>query len=298
MPNPVLLNNSYAGQLAGEIVAKALLSNVSTQYVTMKPNVPYKSVVRKIEDTVTFAAGTCDFTPTGTINLSERVLTLEEFQVQREICKRELFADWSTADVMSGRVSTQIQDAIIERLVGGIAAANETVMWNGVNGTAGQYDGFLTLIKAGGSGAVSAGSGALDSTNIIATIWDIINTAPAAVKGAAEKPALYMGQAAWEAYMQAQIAAGNGWYLTGGPEVSKRFVGMYEIYVCPGMAANNIVFSQKSNLMLGTWIENQMNEVFILDMQNLDGSQNVRYGARFYLGAQIAVAEDITFWGA
>jgi hypothetical protein len=50
--------------------------------------------------------------------------------------------------------------------------------------------------------------------------------------------------------------------------------------------------------MLGTWQENQMNEVFILDMQNLDGSQNVRYGARFYLGAQIAVAEDITFWGA
>jgi len=298
MPNPVLLNNTYSGQLAGEIVAKALLSNVSTQYVTMKPNVPYKSVVRKIDDTVTFAAGTCDFTPTGTINLSERVLTLEEFQVQREICKRELFTDWSTADVMSGRVSTQIQDAIIERLVNGIAAANESVMWNGVNATAGQYDGFLTLIKAGGSGAVSAGSGALDATNIIATIWDIINTANSAVKGAAEKPALYMGQAAWEAYMQAQIAAGNGWYLTGGPEVSKRFVGMYEIYVCPGMAANNIVFSQKSNLMLGTWQENQMNEIFILDMQNLDGSQNVRYGARFYLGAQIAVAEDITYWGA
>ena len=297
MPNPVL-TTTYAGQLAGEIVAKALLSNVSAQYVTMKPNVPYKSVVRKINDDVTFAAGTCDFTPTGTITLTERILTLEEFQVQREICKKEFFIDWSTADVMSGRVNAQIQDAIVERLVNGIAARNETIMWSGVNATAGQYDGFETLIKAGGSGAVSAGSGALDSTNIIATIWDIINTAPAAVKGAAEKPALYMGQAAWEAYMQAQIAAGNGWYLTGGPEVSKRFVGMYEIYVCPGMTANNIIFAQPSNLMLGTWQENQMNEVFILDMQNLDGSQNVRYGARFYLGAQIAVAEDITYWGA
>jgi hypothetical protein len=170
-------------------------------------------------------------------------------------------------------------------------------MWSGVNATAGEYDGFETIIKAA-PGTVSAGSGALTSANIIATIWDVINTAPSAVKGAAEKPALYMGQAAWEAYMQAQIADGNGWYLTGGPEVSKRFVGMYEIYVCPGMTANNIIFSQPSNLMLGTWQENQMNEVFILDMQNLDGSQNVRYGARFYLGAQIAVAEDITFWGA
>jgi len=298
MPTTTSLTTTYAGELAGEIVAKALLSNVSTQYVTMKPNVPYKSVVRKIDDTVTFAAGTCDFTPTGTITLTERILTLEEFQVQRQICKKDFFIDWTTADVMSGRVNTQIQDAIIGRLVGGIAAANETIMWSGVNATAGQYDGFETLIKAGGSGAVSAGSGALSDTNIIATIWDVINTAPAAVKGAAEKPAIYMGQAAWEAYMQAQIAAGNGWYLTGGPEVSKRFVGMYEIYVCPGMTANNIIFSQPSNLMLGTWQENQMNEVFILDMQNVDGSQNVRYGARFYLGAQIAVGEDITYWGA
>ena len=298
MPTTTSLTTTYAGELAGEIVAKALLSNVSTQYVTMKPNVPYKSVVRKIDDTVTFAAGTCDFTPTGTITLTERILTLEEFQVQRQICKKDFFIDWTTADVMSGRVNTQIQDAIIGRLVGGIAAANETIMWSGVNATAGQYDGFETLIKAGGSGAVSAGSGALSDSNIIATIWDVINTAPAAVKGAAEKPAIYMGQAAWEAYMQAQIAAGNGWYLTGGPEVSRRFVGMYEIYVCPGMTANNIIFSQPSNLMLGTWQENQMNEVFILDMQNLDGSQNVRYGARFYLGAQIAVGEDITYWGA
>jgi len=298
MPTTTSLTTTYAGELAGEIVAKALLSNVSAQYVTMKPNVPYKSVVRKIDDTVTFAAGTCDFTPTGTITLTERILTLEEFQVQRQICKKDFFIDWTTADVMSGRVNTQIQDAIIGRLVGGIAAANETIMWSGVNATAGQYDGFETLIKAGGSGAVSAGSGALSDTNIIATIWDVINTAPAAVKGAAEKPAIYMGQAAWESYMQAQIAAGNGWYLTGGPEVSRRFVGMYEIYVCPGMTANNIIFAQPSNLMLGTWQENQMNEVFILDMQNLDGSQNVRYGARFYLGAQIAVAEDITYWGA
>jgi hypothetical protein len=298
MPTTTSLTTTYAGELAGEIVAKALLSNVSAQYVTMKPNVPYKSVVRKIDDTVTFAAGTCDFTPTGTITLTERILTLEEFQVQRQICKKDFFIDWTTADVMSGRVNTQIQDAIIGRLVGGIAAANETIMWSGVNATAGQYDGFETLIKAGGSGAVSAGSGALSDSNIIATIWDVINTAPAAVKGAAEKPAIYMGQAAWEAYMQAQIAAGNGWYLTGGPEVSRRFVGMYEIYVCPGMTANNIIFAQPSNLMLGTWQENQMNEVFILDMQNLDGSQNVRYGARFYIGAQIAVAEDITYWGA
>lgn len=296
MATTTSLTTTYAGELAGEIVKKALLSNVSTGYVTLKPNVPYKSVMRKINDDVTFAAGTCDFTPTGTITLTERILTLEEFQVQRQICKKDFFTDWSTADVMSGRVNTQIQDAIIERLVSGIGAKNEVVMWSGVNATAGEYDGFETLITAGGSGAVSAGTGALTAANILTNIWDVINTASTAVKGASEKPCLYMGQAAWEAYVQAQIDGGNGWYATAGPEVTKRFVGMYEIRVCPGMSANTIIFAQPSNLILGTWQENQMNEVFILDMQNLDGSQNVRYGARFYLGAQIAVGEDITYW--
>jgi hypothetical protein len=295
MPTTTSLTTTYAGELAGEICAKALMSNVSTQYVTFKPNVPYKSVVRKIDDTVSFAAGTCDFTPTGTITLTERILTLEEFQVQRQICKKDFFTDWSTADVMSGRVSTQIQDAIVERLVSGIAANNEKIMWSGVNATAGQYDGFETLIAA--SAATSVGSGTLDDTTIIGAIWDLIDGQSTGVKGAAEKPTIYMGQVAWEAYMKAQIADGNGWYQTAGPEVQKRFVGMYEIAVCPGMSDNFLIFSQKSNLMLGTWQENQMNEVFILDMQNLDGSQNVRYGARFYLGAQICVAEDIVYWG-
>ena len=295
MPTTLSLTTTYAGELAGEICKKALVSNVSTQYVTMKPNVPYKSVARKINDDVTFAAGTCDFTPTGTITLTERVLTLEEFQVQRQICKKDFFTDWSAADVMSGRVNTQIQDAIIERLVSGIAAKNETVMWQGVNATAGEYDGFQTLIAASAATHTTA-AGAIDETNVIDIIWAVIADATNGVKSAAEKPRLYFNQKTWEYYMQAQIAAGNGWYLTGGPEVSKRFVGMYEIAVCPGMSDDFIVFAQPSNLMLGTWQENQMNEVFILDMQNLDGSQNVRYGARFYLGAQICVAEDIVYY--
>ncbi len=260
MPTSLSLTTTYAGELAGEICRKALVSNVSAGYVTMKPNVPYKSVARKIEDTVTFAAGTCDFTPTGTITLTERILTLEEFQVQRQICKKDFFTDWSAADVMSGRVNTQIQDAIVERLVSGIAANNETVMWSGVNATTGQYDGFETLIAA--SAAPSAGTGTLDDTTIIGAIWSLISTASNGVKGAAEKPTIYMGQVAWEAYMQAQIAAGNGWYLTGGPEVNKRFVGMYEIAVCPGMSDDVLIFSQKSNLMLGTWQE----MTFILQM--------------------------------
>jgi len=299
MPTTFNLTTTYAGELAGEIVRKALLQNTSMQYVNLRENIPYKSVARKIDDTVTFAAGTCDFTPVGTITLTERILTLEEFQVQRQICKKDFFGDWSSADVMSGRVNTQIQDAIVERLVNGIAANLETVMWTGANATAGQFDGFNTLIDANAGSDINFVTSpvALTSSNILEKIWALIAKCPTAVKGAAEKPMIYMNNTTFELYMQAQISAGNGWYATAGPEVGRRFVGMYEIAVCPGMPNNTMYMVQKSNLHLGTWLTNDMNEVSIVDMTPMDGSQNVRYGARFYLGAQIAVTSDVAAYG-
>jgi hypothetical protein len=299
MATTLSLTTTYAGELAGEIVKKALLQNSSMQYVNLRENVPYKSVARKIDDTVTFAAGTCDFTPTGTVTLTERILTLEEFQVQRQICKKDFFGDWSSADVMSGKVNTQIQDAIVERLVNGIAANLESVMWTGVNATTGQFDGFNTIIDTNAGSDINfvASPVALTSGNILDKIWALIAKCPTAVKGSAEKPMIYMNQTTFELYMQAQIAAGNGWYATAGPEISKKFVGLYEIAVCPGMPANTMYMVQKSNLHLGTWLSNDLNDVSIIDMTPLDGSQNVRYGARFYLGAQIAVTADVAAYG-
>lgn len=299
MATTLSLTTTYAGELAGEIVRKALLQNSSMQYVNLRENIPYKSVARKIDDTVTFAAGTCDFTPTGTVTLTERILTLEEFQVQRQICKKDFFGDWSSADVMSGKVNTQIQDAIVERLVNGIAANLESVMWTGVNATTGQFDGFNTIIDTNSGSDINFVTSpvALTSSNILDKIWALIAKCPTAVKGAAEKPLIYMNNTTFELYMQAQIAAGNGWYATAGPEVSKKFVGLYEIAVCPGMPNNTMYMIQKSNLHLGTWLTNDMNDVSIIDMTPIDGSQNVRYGARFYLGAQIAVTADVAAYG-
>jgi len=74
-------------------------------------------------------------------------------------------------------------------------------------------------------------------------------------------------------------------------------MGLYDIAVCPGIAANTMYAARKSNLWFGTWLESDMNEVQILDMANLDASQNVRYSARFYAGAQIGLTSEIAAYG-
>lgn len=299
MATTTSLTTTYAGELAGEVLRPALIQFESAKHITVKPNIPYKSVVRKITDSISFAAGTCDFTPTGTVTLTERILTLEEFQVQRQMCKKDFFTDWSAKDVMSGRLNAEIQAAILANMTEGIAAKMETVVWQGVNGTTGEFDGLGTLIDANAGSDINfvASPATLTASNILDKIWLLIAKIPTAVKASTEKPKIYMNYKTWDLYMQAQVAAGNGWYATAGPDVPKMFMGTYEIAVCPGIADNTMYAAQKSNLWFGTWLESDMNSVQILDMENLEASQNVRFSARFYAGAQIGNTSEIAAYG-
>jgi hypothetical protein len=71
-----------------------------------------------------------------------------------------------------------------------------------------------------------------------------------------------------------------------------------EIVTCPGMSNDTIVAAQKSNLFFGTGLLSDHNEVRVLDMANLDGSQNYRVIMRYTSGVQFGIGQDIVYFGA
>lgn len=296
MPTTTSLTTTYAGALAGEVLRPAFLANESMQYLTIKENIDYKQVVRRLVDDISFAAGTCDFTPTGTVTLTERILTLEQFQVQRQLCKKDFLVDWTAKDAQNGTLNADIADAIINNMLAGIAQKNETVLWQGVNATAGEYDGFITLFAADAAVIDVATPVAITTANVISKIQELIDAAPERVKRATEKPLIYMGQDVWEKFIFANAAAGNGWYTYAGPEVTATFMGLYAIAVCPGMPANTMVLAQKSNLWFGTNLLNDWNQVALLDMADKDLSDNVRFSAKFLAGIQYGFGDEITMY--
>lgn len=296
MPTTTSLTTTYAGALAGEVLRPAFLANESMQYLTIKENIDYKQVVRRLVDDISFAAGTCDFTPTGTVTLTERILTLEQFQVQRQLCKKDFLVDWTAKDAQNGTLNAEIADAIINNMLAGIAQKNETVLWQGVNATVGEYDGFITLFSADAAVIDVASPVAITTANVISKIQELIDAAPDRVKRATEKPLIYMGQDVWEKFIFANAAAGNGWYTYAGPEVTATFMGLYAIAVCPGMPANTMVLAQKSNLWFGTNLLNDWNQVALLDMADKDLSDNVRFSAKFLAGIQYGFGDEITMY--
>lgn len=297
MPTTTSLTTTYAGKYAGEYIRKAFYANTTLQHISVKDNVDYKWVIKKLVDDISFAAPNCDFTPTGTVTITERLLTLEKFEVARQLCKKDFLADWAANDAQNGRLEPALVDAIIDNMLAGIAQKNEYLIWQGVTGNTGEYDGLITKIDADATVNFVSSPEAITSSNVLAKLTLLIAALPTAVKGQTEKPKIYMGQDVWEHYISAQQAAGNGWYITAGPEVPKLYMGMYEIAVCPGMPANTMIFAQPSNLWFGTNLMLDWNKISVLDMFEHDLSDNVRFKAQFFADVNYGFGDEIAAYG-
>jgi len=58
-----------------------------------------------------------------------------------------------------------------------------------------------------------------------------------------------------------------------------------------------MICTYKENLYFGTGLLSDHNEVKLIDMADIDGSQNVRIVMRFTAGVQYSVVEDIVTYG-
>ena len=293
-PNPI--NSTFAGAVAGGYIRAAFLSNESLAAVTFKENIDYKQVVRKLVDNITFEAPTCDFTPLGTVALSERILTLEKFQIHRQLCKNDFLKDWEARSEQNGEIHASLTDAIIANVLAGMAARNEVVIWQGVNANVGEYAGFETLFLADGTVLDVSAPEAITSANVIEEMGRLVLTLPTRVRRATEKPIIAVSSNVAEAYRTAILGLGGGFYLYQGESVVMNWQGQYDVIECPGMSDDTMAFYQKSNLWFGTNVLDQWNNVAVLDMYQYDLSNNVRFAASFFAGVQYGFGDEIAFY--
>jgi hypothetical protein len=296
MATTTSLTTTYAGREAAGYIRAAFLSNESLAAVTFKENIEYKQVVRKLVDSITFANATCDFTPTGTVTLTERILTLEKFQVHRQLCKKDFLVDWEAKSEQDGFLHASLTDALIANVLAGVAANNERLIWQGVNATAGEYAGFETLFLADAAVLDVSSPEAITSTNVIEEMGKLVLTLPTRVRRATEKPVIAVSSNVAEAYRSAILGLGGGYYLYQGESVVMNWQGQYDVIECPGMSDDTMAFYQKSNLWFGTNLLDQWNNVAVLDMYQYDLSDNVRFAASFFAGVQYGFGDEIAFY--
>jgi len=306
------ITTSYSGQFAGEYIAAALLSasTIDDGGLTVKANIAFKEVIKKLATGSLVSPASCDFVPNSSVTLTERIIQPLELQVNLQLCKYDFVNDWESQQMGFGlgqSLPPKFSDFMIAHVASEVAQNTEFCIWQGDTAAASNnsFDGFEKLIAASAAaGDIPAGqqvaAGVLSAANIIAELSKVVDAIPAALYGK-EDLFLYIGSAAAKFYVQALGGfAANGLGANGVSNMGTQWwnngsltVNGVKIFVSPGLSANKMYAAQRSNLYFGTGLLNDTNSIKVLDMQDLDASNNVRMVMRFTSAVQFGIASDI-----
>jgi len=311
MATTTSITTTYAGEFKDKIIAAALLSSPTIENggIEIKPNIKYKEVIKRLSTDDILKDATCDFDATSTVTLTERILQPEEFQVNLQLCKKDFHSDWLSAQ--QGFSSFDVlpktfADFLVAHVAAKVAAKNETNIWSGVNANAGEFAGFTALLAADAAlpAAQEVAGTTVTAANVVAEMGKIVDAIPATLY-TNENLYIYVSQNIARAYVRAlggfgasglgangTNAQGTQWYNNG----SLSFDGV-KIFVANGLAANRAIATTKDNLYFGTSLLSDMTEVKVIDLADIDGSQNVRVVMRMSAGVQYGIVQDIVTYG-
>lgn len=288
-------------------IAAALLSGTTLDkgLIEIKPNVKFKEVIKKVatDDIVKNAA--CDFDPTSTLTLTERILQPEEFQVNLQLCKKDFRSDWEAVQMgysVYDNLPPSFTDFLLAHVAEKVAQRIETNIWAGANATAGQFDGFTALFAADGD-VVDVTGTTVTAANVIEEMGKVVDAIPSALYGK-EDLTIYVSQKVAKAYVRALGGFGaSGLGAAGVDQKGTMWYGDQPLYfdgirvaMVNGMPSDDMVAAQSSNLYFGTGLLSDSNEVKVLDMGDLDGSQNVRVIMRFTAGIQYGFGSEVVYY--
>lgn len=298
------VTSTYAGEFAGKYLGAALLSGntLSQNAITIKQNIQYKEVVKVLALGDLTADASCDFTPISTVDLTERILEPKRLQVNLVLCKQDYVQDWEAMQMGFGLAETlppSFSDFMISRVAAKVGQATEIDIWRGTTAS-GHFEGFVPLMTADAT-VIDVAAGTVSAANVIDELGKIVDAIPSELYGN-EDLYIYISQNIARAYIRALGGFGNvganginnqGTTWFNGQSLA--FDGV-KLFVANGLADNTAVAGEKGNLWFGTGLLNDQNEVKVLDMADLDGSQNVRVILRYSAGVQYGIGSDLVLY--
>ena len=311
MATTTSITTTYAGEKKAGYISAALLSSNTIEKggIKVEPNIKFRQTLKfgAVSDDL-IANGGCDFDATSTITLTEKTIEPKEFQVNLQLCKKDYRSDWDAISMgysAHDNIPPSFQDFLLAEVVGKVAEKNERNIWQGDDSNAGEYDGLLTLLALDADlpAANEVTGTTVDASNVIAELGKVVDAIPEQLYGK-DDFFIRISQNVHRAYVRALGGFGangqgaNGYQGQGNNQsLSDLVFDGVKLMVCNGLPSNTMIAAQTDNLVFGTGILNDMTEVKVIDMADIDGSQNVRIVMRFTAAVQYALPQEIVTYG-
>lgn len=293
------ISSNYAGEAANNFWSAVLKSptSVANGGVEFVDGIQYKWNIPRLNLSGLVADATCDFTPVGTVTRNERVLTLEDFEVNLELCKKKYRP---TFDKMGGSrhngLATTFANHLIQLVAANVAESRENTIWSGDATVGGEFDGFEELFTdmALQPAAYEIAGTTVSAANVIAQLGLIRDAASSALYDSAGF-AIRIPTSIRKFYVSAMAALGYmDKYYDGTAPLN--FEGVPLIH-CSGMSDNVMFATYPNNLYYGAGSAGDAQEAKALDQGPITGSDNVNVIMKWGDGVQVANPEDVITYG-
>ena len=302
MATTVTVTSNYAGKEAGAIIGQAFkeADTIQKGFITTFENINFKLNLRKIELTGGKRAYSCGHVPAGAITLSEKVLEPIKFKDDFEVCKEDFRAQWSEetmgASAHNDNAPKDIMDAILVEKLAQTAEELDFNIWNGDATNTDEFDGFLKLFAADADVIDVDLPAATTEANVEAQLKLALAAVPISLRRKTLKVGVSPDVA--QAYSFYLISKGISNGLGGDANTMLKF-GKYDLVEINGLPSSTIVIAEPKNLIFGTGLLADHNDVRLVDQDEtllngkVIGTMVYNAGVQYYNGEEIVWARQI-----
>jgi hypothetical protein len=300
-------NLEYCGKDAAELYASAILEGESISKVRQFLNVKNTLKVRNIETgSRVLQEMDCEFTPNGTVDLTEKTLTTCDLKINMELCVKDFdesyISDMNRPGHNTGEVAPpSIVEYILKRQLEHVGINVENLFWQGdVNGSLyNECDGMIKGLEADAN-VIDINAIGITPSNVTTEFDRLIDAAPVVMQlkkdGKGEFRAKIMVSAnIVQAYKRFQAQLGYGTAYNGIGDKQLNYMG-YDVVYAPGLLNNQMLFVDPQNLWFGTDLITDITDLIVIDMFKTLGTPTIRIVGGFKFGVNHGVGSEIVLY--
>lgn len=300
MATTLNITTNFVGDVAGGYIGQMIKESntISEGLVTIMPNIVNDTFIRKIETEDGYVDYACGWTPAGSVTLSEKKLSLKKIMENREFCKEDFRQLWTAQEMgfaaKNDNLPATEQAAILSQMGQVLARKIDVDIWEG-DDSAGTFAGIIPALVADADVIDVATPVAITSANVEAelekfldAITDEMDSSPDLVRGVSTNVIRAIKK------LYGTQARANGTFLKPN---EAEFNG-YMLKEIKGLNANTMVAYNKSNVIFGTGLMADLNEIVVKDMEEVDLSGQIRTKVVLTGGVQYAWGGEIVLYRA
>ena len=293
----ISVTSTYAGDALKKYILACLLGGetLSTNGISVQTNVKYKRKIKKLASSDIVQAGSCDFTPTSGLTITEASLEPCEYKINETICFEDIYQTWDSADMAAGinneNLPQSLLDAITEAYVKQFAHEVEEMIWqnNYPSGSSDCFTGFLRQLLDGG--AVTGATSAVTSSNIVTLLNKAYALVPSCILGKPKSElVIFLSHKALAMYEMNLATQGVRTSIEAGVPT---LYGI-ELKAISGLPDDDIIIiAERANMFVGTDLMADFNEIKLIDMRQTTGDEAVRFILKAKLDVAVAYPAEV-----